>query len=68
MSTIEAVALLLSRIEKRPDIEAALTDSFERMLARYRGAQKITPGLVRSKELTKDERYRRTKAMRRRKS
>jgi DTW domain-containing protein YfiP len=68
LSTIEAVALLLSRIEKRPDIEAALTDSFERMLARYRGAQKITPGLVRSKESTKDERYRRTKAMRRRKS
>lgn len=68
LSTIEAVALLLSRIEKRPDIEAALTDSFERMLARYREAQKITPGLVRSKESTKDERYRRTKAMRRRKS
>jgi len=68
LSTIESVALLLSRIEKRTDIDAVLTDGFEKMLARYREAQKNTPGLVRSKEPTRGERFRRTKAMRRRKS
>jgi DTW domain-containing protein YfiP len=36
LSTIESAGLLLSRLENRPEIEAALNDSFERMLARYR--------------------------------
>ena len=36
LSTIEAVALLLSRLEGRPEIEAALTATFERLLARCR--------------------------------
>lgn len=36
LSTLEAAALLLSRIENRPDIEATLTSTFEMMLARYR--------------------------------
>jgi len=36
LSTIEAAGLLLSRLEHRPEIETALTGSFERMLARYR--------------------------------
>jgi hypothetical protein len=32
--------MLVSRLEARPEIEAALTASFERMLARYRAAQR----------------------------
>ncbi len=36
LSTLEAAALLLSRLEGRPEIESALTASFERLLARYR--------------------------------
>ena len=36
LSTIEAAAMLMSRLEDRPEIETALTASFERMLARYR--------------------------------
>jgi DTW domain-containing protein YfiP len=42
LSTIEAAALLLSRLESRPDIEAALHASFERMLARYREARRLS--------------------------
>jgi DTW domain-containing protein YfiP len=36
LSTIEATAMLVSRLEARPEIEAALTASFERLIARYR--------------------------------
>src|SRR5262249_44741841 len=36
LSTLEAAALLLARIEERPEIETALTESFERLLQRYR--------------------------------
>ncbi len=36
LSTIEAAAMLISRLEKKPEIEAALDASFERMLAKYR--------------------------------
>ena len=36
LSTLEAAAMLASRLEDRPDIAAALTASFERLLARYR--------------------------------
>jgi DTW domain-containing protein YfiP len=39
LSTIEAAAMLLGRLEGKPEIEQALTASFERMLARYRAAQ-----------------------------
>src|SRR3954454_15860037 len=39
LSTIEAAAMLMSSLEKRPDIAEALHSSFERMLARYRQAQ-----------------------------
>ena len=39
LSTIEAAALTLSRIEQRPEIETVLRASFVRMLARYRSAQ-----------------------------
>ena len=48
LSTIEAAAMLLSRLERKPEIETALTASFERMLARYREARGFKPELVRS--------------------
>ncbi|WP_420964092.1 tRNA-uridine aminocarboxypropyltransferase [Bradyrhizobium sp. B120] len=46
LSTIEAAAVLLAGLEKRPDIAAALTDSFERMLARFREVQAEMPELA----------------------
>lgn len=46
LSTIEAAALVLSRLEKRPEIEAALTASFERQLARFREVQAVMPELA----------------------
>jgi len=39
LATIEAAAMLLGRLEGKPEIEEALNASFERMLARYRAAQ-----------------------------
>jgi DTW domain-containing protein len=36
LSTIEAAAMLVSRLENRPEIEAALTASFEKMLVYHR--------------------------------
>jgi DTW domain-containing protein YfiP len=39
LSTLEAAALVLARLEDRPEIEAALTRTFARMLDRYRQAQ-----------------------------
>jgi DTW domain-containing protein len=47
LSTIEAAALLLSRLEGRPDIERVMTASLERLLQRYRAARhgkKESPG------------------------
>jgi DTW domain-containing protein len=38
LSTIEAAALLVSRLEKRPEIETALMASFEKLLTAYRAA------------------------------
>jgi DTW domain-containing protein YfiP len=46
LSTIEAAAMLLAGLEKRPDIAETLNGSFERMLARYREVQKATPELA----------------------
>ncbi len=45
LSTIEAAGMLLSRLERRPEIEEKLTASFERMLERVRqhGTAPITP-------------------------
>jgi DTW domain-containing protein YfiP len=43
LSTIEAAAMLLSRLEERPEIETALTASFERLLARYRALHAGAP-------------------------
>jgi DTW domain-containing protein YfiP len=36
LSTLEAAAMLLARLEGKPEIEATLIASFERLLARYR--------------------------------
>jgi tRNA-uridine aminocarboxypropyltransferase len=36
LSTLEAAAMLLARLESKPEIETALHASFERLLARYR--------------------------------
>jgi DTW domain-containing protein YfiP len=40
LSTLEAAALLLARLEGRPDIEITMAASFERMLAQYREASR----------------------------
>jgi DTW domain-containing protein YfiP len=45
LSTIEAAAMLLGSLEKRPDIAETLYGSFERMLAKYREAQSVLPEL-----------------------
>jgi DTW domain-containing protein YfiP len=59
LSSIEAAAMLLASLEKRPDIEAALNASFERMLARYREAQAVMPELAPKPRPKRD--YRRRK-------
>ncbi len=59
LSTIEAAAMLLAALEKRPDIEAALNAGFERMLAKYRQAQHAMPELAPKPRPKRD--YRRRK-------
>jgi DTW domain-containing protein YfiP len=59
LSTIEAAAMLLAALEKRPDIEATLNASFERMLAQYRQAQAVMPELAPKPQPKRD--YRRRK-------
>lgn len=46
LSTIEAAGMVLSRLEKRPEIAAALTASFERLLTRFREVQAVMPELA----------------------
>ena len=46
LSTIEAAAMLLAGLEKRPDIAETLNGSFERLLARYREVQTTMPELA----------------------
>jgi DTW domain-containing protein YfiP len=46
LSTIEAAGMLLSRLERRPDIEETLVASFERMLDRVRERAAV-PGALR---------------------
>jgi hypothetical protein len=59
LSTIEAAAMLLSNLEKRPDIAEVLHESFERMLARYREARNVLPELAPKPRPKRD--YRRRK-------
>ena len=44
LSTIEAAAMLLAGLEKRPDIAETLHGSFERMLAKYRAGPERVAG------------------------
>ncbi|MCO5129303.1 MAG: DTW domain-containing protein [Xanthobacteraceae bacterium] len=46
LSTIEAAGMLIAHLENRPDIEAALNASFDRMLAKYREIQATMPELA----------------------
>ncbi|MBR0693142.1 tRNA-uridine aminocarboxypropyltransferase [Bradyrhizobium lablabi] len=46
LSTIEAAALLLAALERRPEIAETLIGSFERMLARFREVQAKMPELA----------------------
>ena len=46
LSTIEAAALILSHLERRPDIADTLNASFARMLKRYREVQEKQPELA----------------------
>ena len=46
LSTIEAAAMLLAGLERRPDIAETLHASFERMLARYREVESMLPELA----------------------
>ena len=46
LSTLEASAMLIAGLEKRPDIAASLHASFERMLARYREVEATMPELT----------------------
>jgi DTW domain-containing protein YfiP len=62
LSTIEAAAMLLGFLEKRPDIEAVLNDSFERMLGKVGEAQAVLPELARRPKPRRD--YRRRKPVR----
>jgi len=59
LSTIEAAAMLLAALEKRPDIEATLSASFEQMLAKYRQTQHAMPELAPKSKPKRD--YRRRK-------
>jgi DTW domain-containing protein YfiP len=47
LSTIEAAGFLLARLENRPDIETALTQTFERMLSRFRDVKCTRPDITR---------------------
>lgn len=46
LSTIEAAGMALARLEGRPEIESALGETFQRMLARYRAVQAEMPELA----------------------
>lgn len=46
LSTIEAAAMLLGRLNKSEEIETTLLGAFERMLVRYRQVQAVTPAIA----------------------
>jgi DTW domain-containing protein len=62
LSTIEAAAMLLAGLQKRPDIAETLHASFERMLAKYRETQSTMPELAPKPKPKRD--YRRKKRVR----
>jgi hypothetical protein len=59
LSTIEAAGMLLANLENRPDIEATLLASFDRMLAKFREVQATLPALAPKPKPRRD--YRRRK-------
>ena len=59
LSTLEAVAMLVAGLERKPEIETTLVVSFERMLATYRNAQATIPELAPKPKPKRD--YRRKK-------
>jgi DTW domain-containing protein len=59
LSTLEAAAMLLSSLEKRPDIAETLLASFERLLARYRKVLEEQPALAPKPRPKRDFRRRR---------
>ncbi len=59
LSTLEAAAMLIASLERKPEIEATLIESFERMLATYRDAQASIPELAPKPKPKRD--YRRKK-------
>jgi DTW domain-containing protein YfiP len=59
LSTIEAAAMLLASLEKRPEIAETLMGSFDRMLAKYREARSVLPELAPKPRPKRD--YRRRK-------
>ena len=60
LSTIEAAALILSRLEGRPDIADTLNASFAQMLERYREALDEQPSLAPKPRPKRDFRRKRT--------
>jgi hypothetical protein len=60
LSTIEAAGMLISALERRPEVAATLNTSFERMLARFREVQHSMPELAPRKERPKRD-FRRRK-------
>ena len=62
LSTIEAAGMLISALERRPEIAATLNAGFERMLARFREVQRTMPELApKPKERPKRDFRRRTR-------
>ena len=61
LSTIEAAAMLLASLERRPEIAETLTAGFDRMLAKYREAQSVLPELAPKPKPKRD--YRRRKRL-----
>ena len=59
LSTIEAAGMLLSALEKRPEISDTLDPTFERMLAKYQEARTSLPELAPKARRKRD--YRRRK-------
>jgi DTW domain-containing protein YfiP len=59
LSTLEAAAMLLAGLEKRPDIAETLHASFERMLTKYREVQIAEPALAPKPRPKRDYRRRR---------
>jgi DTW domain-containing protein YfiP len=59
LSTLEAAAMLLAGLEKRPDIAETLHASFARMLTKYREVQIAEPALAPKPRPKRDYRRRR---------